>query len=348
MTRVQVSLRIPGTAPMPELLKLVQQVEAAGFDGVGILDSQLLCRDTFVTMALAATHTSALTLFPAVTNPLTRHASVLAGAIQTVEELAPGRVKVVIGTGYTSAHTIGRKPATLAEMRACIATLRALLAGETVPFGPTSGGLAYASGRRIPVLMAASGPKATELAGEIADGVLLSVGFHPRIVAAVLSHLAAGAARGGRRLEDLEIIWAVRVGIARSTAAARRQARPTVVHQGLLSARSHWLPYTGLTLPRFDIPPAVRAIYPDLAHARDWEQAIAATSFVPDDVIAELCDTFGLVGTAEHCARRIGEMTAAGVTKLYVQAFQTFVGPEQEMRTFRDEVFPRLKAAGYR
>jgi len=110
----------------------------------------------------------------------------------------------------------------------------------------------------------------------------------------------------------------------------------------------HWLPYTGLTLPRFDIPPAVRAIYPDLSHARDWEQAIAATSFVPDDVIAELCDTLGLVGTAEHCAQRIVEMTSAGVMNLYVQAFQTFVGPEQEMRTFRDEVFPRLKTAGYR
>jgi 5,10-methylenetetrahydromethanopterin reductase len=348
MTRVQISLRIPGTAPMPELIQLIQDVEAAGFDGAGILDSQLLCRDTFVTMGLAAAHTSALTLFPAVTNPLTRHASVLASAIQTVEEIGPGRIKVVVGTGYTSAHTIGRKPATLAEMRACIATLRALLAGETVTFGPTSGSLAYASGRRIPVLMAASGPKATELAGEIADGVLLSVGFHSKIVAAVLSHLAVGARRGGRRLEDLEVLWAVRVGIASSTAEARRQARPTVVHQALLSARSHWLPYTGLTLPRFDIPPAVRAIYPDLAHARDWEQAIAATSFVPDDVIAELCDTLGLVGTAEHCAQRIVEMTSAGVTNLYVQAFQTFVGPEQEMRTFRDEVFPRLKAAGYR
>ncbi len=74
MTRVQVSLRIPGTAPMPELIELIQDVEAAGFDGAGILDSQLLCRDTFVTMALASAHTSALTLFPAVTNPLTRHA----------------------------------------------------------------------------------------------------------------------------------------------------------------------------------------------------------------------------------------------------------------------------------
>ena len=348
MTRVQVSLRIPGTAPIPELIKLIQGVEAAGFDGAGILDSQLLCRDTFVTLGLASAHTSTLTLFPAVTNPLTRHVSVLGSAIQTVEEIAPGRIKVVVGTGYTSARTIGRKPATLDEMRACIATLRALLAGETVIFDRTSASLAYASGRRIPVLMAASGPKATELAGEIADGVLLSVGFHPRIVAAVLSHLAAGARRGGRRLEDLDVLWAVRAGIASSTAEARRQARPTVVHQALLSARSHWLPYTGLTLPRFDIPPAVRAIYPDLSHARDWEQAISATSFVPDDVIGELCDTFGLVGTAEHCAQRIIEMTSAGVTNLYVQAFQTFVGPQQEMQTFRDEVFPRLKAAGYR
>src|SRR5919204_5973720 len=110
--RVHVSLRIPGTAPMHELIKLIQDIEAAGFDGVGILDSQLLGRDTFVTMALAAAHTSHLTIFPAVTNPLTRHASVLASAIQTVEELAPGRTKLIVGTGFTSAITIGRKAAT--------------------------------------------------------------------------------------------------------------------------------------------------------------------------------------------------------------------------------------------
>ncbi len=112
MTRVQATLRVPGTMPLPALLTLIQDVEAAGFDGVGILDSQLLCRDTFVTLGLAAVNTSRLLLFPAVTNPFTRHVSVLASAVQTVDELAPGRTKVVIGTGYTSAHTIGRKPAT--------------------------------------------------------------------------------------------------------------------------------------------------------------------------------------------------------------------------------------------
>src|SRR5438552_17312570 len=155
MHPVEISLRIPGTSPMPALIKLIQDVEAAGFDGAGILDSQLLCRDTFVTMAMAAAQTARLMLFPAVTNPLTRDASVLASAIQTVEEIAPGRIKMIIGTGYTSAHTIGRTPATLAEMRACVTTLRALLAGDAVTFGRTSGSLAYAPRRRIPIWMAA-------------------------------------------------------------------------------------------------------------------------------------------------------------------------------------------------
>jgi 5,10-methylenetetrahydromethanopterin reductase len=185
---------------MPQLMTLIQDVEAAGFDGAGILDSQLLCRDTFATMALAATQTSRLTLFPAVTNPFTRHASVLASAIQTVEELAPGRTKFVIGTGYTSASTIGRKPATLAQMRACITTVKALLAGDAVDFQGTPGRLGYAAGRDIPVLMAASGPKAIELAGEVADGVLLLVGYTPGIVDAVLARLEQGAQRSGRRL----------------------------------------------------------------------------------------------------------------------------------------------------
>ncbi len=349
MTRLlQVHLRVPGTAPMPELVALIQRIEAAGFDGAGILDSQMLCRDTFVTLGQAATHTSRLTLFPAVTNPFTRHASVLAGAIQTVEELAPGRVKFVIGTGYTSASTIGRKPATLAEMRACIHAVKALLAGETVDWNGTPGRLGYASGRPIPVLMAASGPKAIELAGEIADGVFLLVGFNRGIVDAALGHLERGARRAGRRLEDLEIVWAVRTGTAPTLEEARRQARPTAVHWGILRWGGHWLGPAGLRLPEFQIPDAVGKVYPDLSHAQDWEAAIAATSFVPDEIVARLCDALGLVGTPEHCAGRIVEMSGRGVQNLYLMPFQTFVAPEQEIRAFRDVVFPRLRAAGLR
>src|SRR5881628_2430494 len=346
--RVRVHMRVPGTAPMPQLMRLIQDIEAAGFEGAGILDSQVISRDSFVTLGQAAAHTSRLTLFPAVTNPFTRDASVLAGAIQTVEELAPGRVRFVIGTGYTSASTIGRSPATLADMRACIGTVKALLAGKTVDFGGTPGRLGYVSGRHIPVLMAASGAKAIEVAGEIADGVLLLVGFNRGIVEHALELLERGARRGGRRLEDLEIIWAVRTATLPTTAEARRLARPTAVHWGILRWGGYWLGPAGLKLPKMEIPEAVHKVYPDLSHAHDWEAAIAATSFVPDDVVAQLCEALGLIGTAADCAERIVEMTKLGVRNLYLMPLLTFGLPEPELAAFRDVVFPRLAAAGVR
>ena len=342
---IRVHLRIPGTAPMPQLMRLIQDVEAAGFDGAGILDSQLLSRDAFVVLGQAASHTSRLTLFPAVTNPFTRDASVLASAIQTVEELAPGRVKFVIGTGYTSASTIGRKPATLAQMRTCISTVKALLAGQTVDFDGTPGRLGYAAGRHIPVIMAASGPKSIELAGEIADGVLLLVGFNRGIVERALEHLEQGAKRAGRRLDDLEIIWAVRTGTAATTEAARRYARPTAVHWGVLRWGGYWLEPAGLDLPELEVPEAVHRIYPDLSHAHDWEAAIAATAFVPDEVAAQLCDAIGLIGTPTDCAARILEMAKLGVRNLYLMPLETFAPPEAEIAAFRDVVFPRLRAS---
>lgn len=341
-------MRVPGTQPMPELMRLIQSIEAAGFEGAGILDSQLISRDTFVVLSQAATQTSRLTLFPAVTNPFTRHASVLAGAIQSVEELAPGRVTFVMGTGYTSASTIGRRPASLVEMRDCLLKVRALLAGESVDFGGTPGRLAFAARRPIPLIMAASGPKAIELAGEIADGVLLLVGFNRGIIERALDYLERGARRAGRRVADLEVIWAVRTCTAATTEEARRLARPTAVHWGVLRWGGHWLEPAGVTLPPLDIPDAVYKIYPDLSHAHDWEAAIRATAFVPDDAVAHLCDAIGLVGAPADCAGRIAEMAKLGVQSLYLMPTLTFAPPQQEIAAFRDVVFPRLAHAGLR
>jgi len=83
---VRVHLRVPARRRC-RLMRLLRSIEAAGFDGADPRQ-QMLSRDAFVVLGQAAAATSRLTLFPAVTNPFTRHASVLAGAIQTVEELA--------------------------------------------------------------------------------------------------------------------------------------------------------------------------------------------------------------------------------------------------------------------
>src|SRR5207245_241389 len=164
----------------------------------------------------------------------------------------------------------------------------------------------------------------------------------PGIVQRALEHLERGAKRAGRRVEDLEVIWAARTATAATTAGARRLARPTAVHWGVLRWGGYWLEPAGIRLPKLEIPEAVHTIYPDLSHARDWEAAIDATSFVSDEVVAQLCDALGLIGAPGDCAGRIAEMAKLGVRNLYLMPTLTFGPPEQEIAAFRDVVFPRL------
>ena len=345
---IKISMRVPGTSPMPDLLRMIGQIEDAGFDGAGILDSQMICRDTFVTMAMAASATSRLRLFPAVTNPFGRIPSVLAGAAQTVAEIAPGRTKFIIGTGYTSASTIGRRPATLRQMRRCMMEVKSLLAGEAVEYDGMTNRLDFAGsdgGHGVPVLMAASGPRSLELAGEVADGALVLVGYTPGIVGKALEHLEAGARRSGRTLEDLDVMFAVRTCVADSTEEARRLARPVAVHWGLLWGGPNWLPYSGLDIPNYEVPQAVRDVYPDLGHAPNWDEAIELTRFVDDEVNGQLCDALGLIGTAEYCTARIQEMAQHGVNQLYLMPCLTFAPPEAEVQAFGNQVIPALAAA---
>ena len=343
--QIKISMRVPGTSPMPELLKMLRQIEELGFDGAGILDSQMICRDTFVTMGLAASATSTLRLFPAVTNPFGRIPSVLAGAAQTVAEVAPGRTKFIIGTGYTSASTIGRRPATLKQMRRCIMEVKALLAGETVDYNGMSNRLDFAGsdgGEGVPVLMAASGPRSLELAGEVADGALVLVGYTQGIVGKALEHLEAGAKRSGRTLDDLDVVFAVRTCVADSNEEARRLARPVAVHWGLLWGGPNWLPYSGLDIPEYEVPQPVRDVYPDLGHAPNWEEAIELTQFVSDEVNTQLCDAMGLIGTPEHCTERIRDMAQHGVNQLYLMPCLTFAPPEAEVKAFGERIIPAL------
>ncbi len=177
-----IDLRVPPCAPGNEVADFVRQCEDAGFDGVGILDSQMLERDVFVSMALAAQATSRIRVASAVTNPVTRHISVLASAIKSVAELAPGRMEFWIGRGYSSVQTIGIKPASVRQMRQSVLTLKRLLAGEEVSFNGATSRMRHGDADVPPIYISATGPRAIEVAGEVADGALLQVGLHPKAV----------------------------------------------------------------------------------------------------------------------------------------------------------------------
>src|SRR5581483_1762630 len=160
---------------------LCRETEDAGFDWLGVADSQSVFRELYVALTLAVLHTRRLRLGPLVTNPLTRHLVVTASAMASVDEVAGGRAVLGLGSGDSAIHTIGAPPATLAGLEESIVTLGRLTAGETIERAGGAGRArrwrVHRATRRIPIYLAAEGPRTLELAGRVADGVIVGLGI---------------------------------------------------------------------------------------------------------------------------------------------------------------------------
>ena len=121
----------PASAPLARQVAFIRRAEELGFAGVGIADHVEYGHDVYVTLALAAADTSTIQLYPAITNPVTRHPFVLASLASSLAALAPGRIKLAIGPGDTGVIQAGLKPATLDELRRAVEAIRRLLRGQT-------------------------------------------------------------------------------------------------------------------------------------------------------------------------------------------------------------------------
>jgi 5,10-methylenetetrahydromethanopterin reductase len=197
--------------PAGKAVALAVEAEERGFAGVWIADSQSESREAFTLLGACAMRTERLLLATGVTNPVTRHVTVLASAFATLEELAPGRVVAVIGAGDTSVRSIGLPPATRVQLADAVESLRALVRGERADVDGHDVAVAWAK-QPLPVFVTASAPKNLRLAGAVGDGVLFQVGAHPDLIRYALREIGAGAAETGRSLSDL--VLCARVGCA--------------------------------------------------------------------------------------------------------------------------------------
>ncbi len=200
---MKTGVALQGRYPPEEFEELVRLIETAGYDHLWLTDSSLHTRNPYVHLALAARLTTRLLLGTAVTNPATRHPGIVAVNAATLEELAPGRTILGIGAGDRPLESLGLRPARLAEMRASIDAVRRLLAGDHVDhqgpgFSMADAHLRFEVAGRIPVYIAASGPKTLKLAGEIADGVIFLGGLFEDGIGYGLDRIQEGADRAGR------------------------------------------------------------------------------------------------------------------------------------------------------
>ncbi len=193
--------------------KDVRLAEKRGYTHAWLYDSQMLCSDVYASLALCAVNTRKIKLGPGVTNPASRIAPVTASSIASINELAPGRTILGIGTGNTARRTLGMPAARLAQLREHVEICRELLAGNSTSYqegdrrrmikflNPKGGWINI--NKKVPIYVAASGPKTLELAGEIADGIILFGTVSPSLIEFAMNHIRIGAERAGRNPKQI-------------------------------------------------------------------------------------------------------------------------------------------------
>src|SRR5688572_17577953 len=154
----------------------LELIRAGGFWGVGMGDSQSLYPDPYVLGAIAAVEAEGLHVGPWVSNPITRHPAVTARALHSLDVLSGGRAFLGIGIGDSAVRNLGLQPARLDQLEEYVTSVRGMLAeGESSWRGSA---LKFVeSPRRVPIYIAASGPRTLRLAGRVADGVIVGAGL---------------------------------------------------------------------------------------------------------------------------------------------------------------------------
>ncbi len=178
MTTPKISLGFP---PGPLALEAAELAERLGYHRLWLYDSAAIWEDIWVQMGRIADRTERIGLGSAVLVPNLRHVMTTASAIATVDRVAPGRLVVGVGTGFTARRVLDQPPLSWAHTQRYVSQLRALLAGEVVEIDGKQCQMihhpAMAEPRpiEVPIVLSAMGPKGQEIAREASDG-LMAVG----------------------------------------------------------------------------------------------------------------------------------------------------------------------------
>ncbi|MGI9335632.1 MAG: LLM class flavin-dependent oxidoreductase [Gammaproteobacteria bacterium] len=318
----RIGLGLLGAPAVPEMVALAQLAEGCEYESVWVAETRIM-RDAMVPCAAIALGTSRLKVATGIVNVYTRGAVLNAVSFVSLEEIAPGRIIMGLGPGsplvLEPQGYAFDKPVT--RLRETIDVIQRLHRGEQVQFVGKAievhGAQLEATPPRehIPLYLGVTGPKALELAGEKANGVMLNAFLPASYVERAIERVAAGARRAGRSPSDVDIAGAVVVSVDEDAAAARDRARPFIAMY--LSLFPNLARETALADALVE---RIRNTFRE--HGQD-----AAGALVDDDVV----DSLTVSGNVEDCRVRLGHYREAGLALPIVFALEPNV--EQAIRT---------------
>lgn len=312
MAGTRVALYLQDAHDLRQGLEDVRYAEARGFEAVWQAESRLV-RDAIVPMAAYAAVTERIQVGSGVINNWTRNIGLLAATFLTLDDLAPNRILCGIGAWWDPlARNVGierRKP--LQAMRETVDVLRRLLRMERVTF---HGEFHHVDGieldvvhgrrepRRIPIYIGATGGKMMELAGEIADGVVLNYCVPPEYNDEALEQIEIGARRVGRALKDIDRPQLVVCSVDTDRDRALDTSRELLTQY--LAQQPHIAKASGVD------DRVVREIQSILGWPATHEQIQKAKHLVPDDLVTRITAS----GTPEEARAKVAEYLHRGAT----------------------------------
>lgn len=294
-----------------------RQAESVGFSHIWLYDSPR-CAEPYVSLPYCAMATSRAVVGLAVTNTQTRDPTVVANSFATLAILTGGRVKFGLGLGDSAVKFIGRTPHRFDAFRESVDVVQGLLRGESVPYNGRRLALPAVPEVKPPLLLAAEGPRTFALAGEIAEGAIISPGGSPHFLRYAIEKIREGALRAGRDPSALHICAWTHCVVGETTEQAMDTLAPEVGRTLVKAAVRIPPEVLGASEPLLSAK--LRAYVLEEATRQDHEYNLAQTmrSALGDELFRELT----LVGTPDDCRRKIAELREVdGLSQLIINVY---------------------------
>ncbi|MEG3614978.1 TIGR03842 family LLM class F420-dependent oxidoreductase [Isoptericola haloaureus] len=325
--------------PASRVVELTRQAENHGFDYAWTFDSHLLWQEPFVIYSAMLAATRKITVGPMVTNPATRDWTVLASLFATLNDMYGNRTVCGIGRGDSAVRTLNGRPSNLATLRDAVHVIRELGNSREAEVGERTVRFPWSHGSELDVWVAAYGPKALALTGEVGDGFILQLA-DPDIAAWMIKAVRDSAEAAGRDPDDVTFCVAAPgyTGDGSSPAARAHMREQCRWFGGMVGN------HVADIVRRYGTDSAIPQALTDYIRDRegyDYNEHGRAgnthTAFVPDEIVERFC----LLGSPHEHVEKLQALRELGVDQfaLYLQ----HDNKDDTLRTYGERVIPAMR-----
>lgn len=343
---MEICLNFPTNRSIAALDEVWRAADIGGVGWIAVPDSPMILRDWVAAATYGLTRLDRIGVQIGVTNPVTRHPSITANALMTLAEFGPDRIACAIGAGDSALWTVGLEAAKVDTVRRYTVAVRQLLRGEE----------AHYRGRRFvpkwldwepaclpPVYVAAGGPKMLRMGAQVADGLVVNLGFSTELLAYCNGIIDEACAEVGRNPADLDVWWQSTINFAATVEEAKSRS---------LGLMTSWITKGSIDdklipdefkepLIRFNRDMENPARYSTSAEERGRALVERAKQMGLYDWLVTL--TPGFFGPSETIADRMAEFADRGMTKWHFYVGNSHIDPITYIHKLTNEVLPRLQ-----